>query len=186
MEKLNIVLVAGTTRESRMTIHAANLVREVGESIDGIEINFVDLKEFFPLPGEGNDKSSQNQNWVDINKKSDAYFIVAPEYNHGYPGSLKMLLDNDLKNYNHKPVVVAGVSSGMIGGARMIENLSVVLRELGMIVSHADVHFPKVQEMFDDKGKLLPEMSKQKERIQKSYKELVWLAKTLKWGRENL
>lgn len=184
MEKLNIVLIAGTTRKNRQTIHAARMVENVAREFEEIEITFVDVTEFFPLPGEGNDEESKDSRWVEINKRSDAYFIVAPEYNHSFPGSLKMLLDNDLGNYTHKPVAVAGVSVGGFGGVRMIENLLPVLREIGMIATFRDVQFIKAREFFSNKDSV--EFESQKERIRKSFKELIWMAKTLKWGRDNL
>ncbi|MFW5703201.1 MAG: NADPH-dependent FMN reductase [Candidatus Dojkabacteria bacterium] len=181
-EELNIVVVAGTTREKRMSIHAARMVKQVGDRTEGVKITFVDVKDFFPLPGEGNDQDSQDPNWIEINKQADGYFLVVPEYNHSFPGSLKMLLDNDLGNYTHKPVALAGVSAGPFGGARVIENLLSPLRELGMIVSHKDVYFPNIHKMFPDTETEESEQLRkdQIERIQKAYEELIWLAKRLK------
>lgn len=186
MQKLNIVVVASTTRENRLSIKAAELVAEVGKEFPAIEITFADVADFFPLPGEGNDPESQHPKWIEINQKSDAYFIVTPEYNHSFPGSLKMLLDNDLKNYIHKPVALAGVSSGRTGGARAIESLLHPLRELGLVATFTDVLFFQIGsflEQIQQDSKLLED---QKERIRKAYKELIWMATTLKWGRENL
>jgi hypothetical protein len=46
------------------------------------------------------------------------------------------------------------------------------------------MHFPQVEKLFDDTGKLLePDYRKY---IETSYKELIWMARVLKWGRENL
>lgn len=180
-QKLNVVVIAGTTRENRQTIKAAKLVEEVGRTFGNLEIVFVDVKDYFPLSGEGNDESSKYPKWVNINKKSDAYFIVAPEYNHSFPGSLKMLLDNDLGNYTHKPVAIAGVSAGSFGGARMIENLLPVTRELGMVAISSDLHFTNVHSLFDDSDKV----EKQKARAKKVYEELIWMANALKFARNS-
>lgn len=186
-DKLNIVVIASTTRKLRKSIHAAKLVYEVGKEFKEINPIFVDVVDFFPLPGEGNDEESKDPRWIDINKKADGYFIVAPEYNHSFPGSLKMLLDNDLGNYTHKPVNLAGVSSGQFGGARMIENILNPLRQMGFIVTFSDIYFSYVQKLFPDNAESSREdIEKQKTRIRKAYKELIWMAKTLKWGRQNL
>jgi NAD(P)H-dependent FMN reductase len=48
------------------------------------------------------------------------------EYNHSYPGELKMLLDMLFSQYAHKPVGICGVSSGAWGGTRMVEQLRLV------------------------------------------------------------
>lgn len=65
--------------------------------------------------------------------QADGIVIVTPEYNRGYPGLLKYVLDTNLKEYIHKAVGICGVSAGGFGGARVIENLLPVLRELGLV-----------------------------------------------------
>jgi NAD(P)H-dependent FMN reductase len=65
--------------------------------------------------------------------RSDALVIVAPEHNHGYPGMLKHVLDTNLHGYVHKAGGVVGVSAGVFGGARVIQNLIPVMRELGLV-----------------------------------------------------
>lgn len=181
-----IPIIESTTREKRRSISVAKLAFDVAnfDLREEIESQLVDVKDFFPLPGEGNDPESQNKEWVAINKKADAYVIVMPEYNHGYPGSLKMLLDNDLGNYTHKPVMLVGVSTGPWGGARGTENILPVLRELGMVVTHRTVYFAKVQDIFDDKGRPINQTYRQE--LSDGFAELLWMAKSLKWGRENL
>ena len=183
-ELLNIVVVAGTSREKRKSIHVANLIKGVGAELDGVEITFVDVKEMEIPLSDGNDEESKNKKWAEINKNADAYFLVVPEYNHSFPGSLKRLLDNDLGNYTHKPVAFAGVSAGSWGGVRAIESLVNVVRQLGMVATFADVLFPIVGSTFDESGNLQDE--KVIERVESSYKELIWMARSLKWGRENL
>jgi NAD(P)H-dependent FMN reductase len=83
----------------------------------------------------------------------------------------------------HKPVAFAGVSAGMLGGSRAIQALVTTVREMGMVATFTDVHFPKVQDLFDEQGTLKDEEYIQ--RVQKSLNELIWMAKTLKHGREN-
>lgn len=183
MKKLKITIIEGTTREKRMSIHAARLVYEVAQSMDEIEATLVDPKDF-NLPGDGNDPESQDPRYSKITAESDGFFIVIPEYNHSFPGSLKRLLDSELKNYIHKPVAFAGVSAGPWGGIRGIENLVPVVREMGMAVTFTDVQFPNIGKVFNEAGELQDE--KYKERITRSLTELIWMAKSLKYGRENI
>lgn len=183
---MNLVIVSGSTRTNRKSLLAARIIEQQAAEFPQLTTQFIDTAQYFPLPGEGNDPESKNRDWVEINKWADAYFIVIPEYNHGYPGSLKMLLDNDLGNYTHKPVALAGVSSGAIGGARAIENILPVLRTLGMVACNTDVHFPFSEELFNPDGTLADPNSTIPARISKVYKELIWMGKTLKWGRDNL
>ena len=183
MDNLSIVVIEGTTRQERKSIHAARLIAETGKKIPGVAITFVDPLEMLLPYNDGNDEANKIAAWVAINKAADAYFIVTPEYNHSFPGSLKKLLDNDLGNYTHKPVAFAGVSSSPWGGVRAVEALVNVVRELGMVATFKDVYFPKVDDLFDGQGQLQDQSYV--EMVEKAYEELVWMAKVMKQGRES-
>ena len=116
--------------------------------------------------------------------RADGLVIVTPEYNHGYPGSLKSVLDLFLKEYIHKAVAFVGVSAGPWGGTRVIEACVPMVRELGLAVTFTDLNFPKVKDKFDADGKLLDEAYNK--RVADFLDELVWMATTLRWGRENV
>ena len=110
--------------------------------------------------------------------------LVVPEYNHGYPGLLKHLLDTNLKEYIHKAAGVCGVSAGPFGGTRAIENLLPVLRELGLVTIFWDVNFSSAQKLFDADGTLLDQAYVR--RMDQLLKELIWMAKVLRYGREQV
>jgi NAD(P)H-dependent FMN reductase len=180
---LQIAVLAGTTRVQRESIHAARLVAEVGRELEGVEIMFVDPVDF-EFHGDGNDPEGKNPRYTAITEKAEAFFIVTPEYNHSFPGSLKRMLDSELANYVHKPVAFAGASSGRWGGVRAIEALNTSVREMGLISTFTDVQFPRVQDLFDEQGELKDPIYR--ELVKKAYAELIWMARALKWGRENL
>lgn len=180
MENLNILIIEGGSRPQRKSKFAAEFVKKVGESIDGIEVTLVGPNDF-DINDDGNES---DEKYNELVQKADAFFIITPEYNHSFPGGLKRLLDTNLKNYIHKPVALAGVSAGPWGGTRAIEHLTPVVRELGMAVTFNDLHFPGVGKVFDKNGELQDE--KFTKRTQEAYTELIWMAKTLKWGRENV
>jgi NAD(P)H-dependent FMN reductase len=114
--------------------------------------------------------------------KADALVIVSPEYNHGYSGLLKHVLDNCLQEYIHKAVGIVGVSAGPFGGTRAIQNLLPVMREIGLVTIFWDVNFSTAQKVFAEDGRLLDESYIR--RTDKFLKELIWMAKTLRQGRE--
>ncbi len=182
MTKLYIPVLAGTTREQRKSIHAARLVAEVGASFDEVETELIDPKDF-NFPGDGNDPEGKDPHYSAVTARADGFFIVTPEYNHGYPGSLKRMLDSELENYIHKPVAFGGVSSGPWGGVRAIEALVNAVREMGLVTTFTDMQFPKIQDLFDEDGKLLNESYRKY--VANAWKELIWMAKVLKAGREN-
>jgi NAD(P)H-dependent FMN reductase len=181
MTKLYIPVIAGTTREQRKSIHAANFVKKIGEKFENVETELLDPKDF-NFPGDGNDPEGKDPRYSEITKRADAFFIVTPEYNHSFPGSLKRMLDSELGNYVHKPVAFGGASSGQWGGVRAIEALVVAVREMGLIATFSDIHFPKVQQLFNDDGLLLD--PKYVSYTEKVWLELIWMAEVMKRGRD--
>jgi NAD(P)H-dependent FMN reductase len=81
-------------------------------------------------------------------------------------------------------VGICGVSAGLFGGARVIEGLLPVMRELGLVTIFWDVNFGNVQKLFDEQGNL-PDQSYVR-RLEKFLNELIWMARVLRYGRENV
>src|SRR5262249_20976838 len=133
--------------------------------------------------GDAGEAIKQSE-FADLMNRADALVIVAPEYNHGYCGLLKHVLDSCLKEYIHKAVGIVGVSAGPFGGTRVIENLLPVVRELGLVSIFWDVNFSSVQKAFDASGNLLDQAYLR--RTEKFIKELMWMATTLRYGREHV
>lgn len=181
--ELFIPILAGTTRKNNNSIHVAKLIAKVGNDIEGVSTQLVDPNDF-SFPGDGNDEGSKDPKYTEIVKKADGFFMVIPEYNHSFPGSLKRMIDSELKLYIHKPVAFAGVSAGPWGGTRGIESMVNVVRELGLVATFADAHFPGVHKLFNEKGELQDDSYVR--RVKRSIEELVWMATALKWGRENV
>ena len=59
-----------------------------------------------------------------------------------------------------------------------------VMRELGLVTIFWDGNFSGVQNLFDASGKLLDRTYLK--RLDKFIKELLWMAKVLRYGRENV
>lgn len=183
MQKLHIPIIVGTTRPERKSILVAQFIFEIMSKMENISTELVDPQDF-NLPFDGNDEENKDPRYTAITKNADGFLIVVPEYNHSFPGSLKRLLDSELKNYIHKPVAFAGVSAGPWGGVRAIQSLVQSVREMGLISTFTDIQFPNVQKLFDDKGSITDD--KYVKRVNRTVDELLWMAKTLKWGRDNL
>lgn len=182
-EKLYIPVILGTPRKERMSRHVADFVLSELTKFDGVETEMIDVCDL-NLPTDDAGEAIKNPQFSAQMTRADAIIIVTPEYNHGYPGMLKHALDTNLKEYIHKAAGVCGVSAGGFGGTRVIENLLPVLRELGLVTIFWDGNFSNVGKMFDENGKLTDES--QTGRLDKFFKELIWMAKTLRYGRENI
>ena len=180
---LFIPVILGTPRRGRMSAHAAQLMWAQIEKRPGLTTELIDVARL-PIPVDDAGEAVKDPDLSETMNRADGLVIVAPEYNHGYPGLLKHVLDTNLKEYVHKAVGVVGVSAGIFGGARVIQNLIPVMRELGLVQIFWDVNFTMVQGRFDESGKLLDESFLP--RIEKFLDELVWMATTLRYGREHV
>jgi len=180
---LFVPVILGTPRRGRMSEHAARLMwARVGER-RGVETALVDVA-MLPIPVDDAGENAKDPVFAELVNRADALVIVAPEYNHGYPGLLKHVLDTNLKEYIHKAAGIVGVSAGIFGGARAIQNLIPVLRELGLVTIFWDVNFTTVGSRFDEEGNLLDESLLP--RIEMFLDELLWMAETLRHGREQV
>jgi len=85
--------------------------------------------------------------------KADGVIIVAPEYNGGYPASLKNAIDLLTDEWRHKPVAISTVSDGPFGGTQVITSLQFTLWKLGARTVPAMFPVPRVDEAFDEEGR---------------------------------
>ena len=183
-DRLFIPLILGTPRKGRESEKVANWVVSKMDEREEIETRFFDVRDFeLPRDDYGTGLRDEFPEWRDAMTRADGLVIVTPEYNHGYPGALKSVLDILLKEYIHKAVAFVGVSAGPWGGTRVIEACIPMVRELGLAVTFTDLNFPKVASKFDEHGKLL-DVAYEK-RVQSFLDELVWMATTLRHGRRN-
>ena len=181
---LFIPVILGTVRKGRASENVARFVFEQVKQREGVETEFIDIRELnFPADDAG--EQIKHEGFSATCARADGFVLVVPEYNHGYPGMLKHVLDSNLKEYIHKAVGVCGVSAGGFGGTRVIENLLPVLRELGLVTIFWDGNFSGAQKLFDASGKILDEVTYVK-RLDKFVGELIWMSKVLRYGRENV
>ena len=180
---LSIPVILGTTRQGRMSAHAARFMLGQIEKRDSIKTELIDISEL-PMPVDDAGEAIKDPAFSEKMALADALVIVTPEYNHSFPGLLKHILDSCLKEYVHKAAGIVGVSAGPFGGVRVIQDLIPVIRELGLVNIFWDVNFGNVSKVFDESGKLLDEAFVS--RADKFLNELIWMAKTLRYGRENI
>jgi NAD(P)H-dependent FMN reductase len=180
---LHIPVILGTYRKGRMSAHAARMVSGELQKLDGICTELIDIGDL-EHHLDDNGQGTGDPGFATSMALADAIVIVTPEYNHAMPGLLKHVLDSCLKEYIHKAAGIVAVSAGPFGGTRVIETSLPVLRELGLVTIFWDVNVGSVSKVFSESGELLDPAFVR--RTDKFLGELIWMARTLRYGRENI
>jgi NAD(P)H-dependent FMN reductase len=181
--RLSIPVILGTPRQGRLSEYVARVMLEQLGGRGDVTTTLIDVRTL-ALSSMDAGEAIKDPEFSETMLRADGLVIVAPEYNHGYPGLLKHALDSNLKEYIHKPVGLCGVSAGGFGGTRVVESLLPVMRELGLVTIFWDVNVSSAGKAFDDAGQLLDQALPR--RIDKMLGELVWMARALRSGREEL
>lgn len=179
---LFIPLILGTAREGRRSERAARFVFEKLKATPGIRTEFLDVRDFRLSATDDREETPMVKKYREIVARADGLVIVAPEYNHGIPGELKMMLDMAFEEYARKPIAICGVASGGMGGVRMVEQLRLIAIELHMMPIATAVYFSNIKTLFDADGHITDPAVEP--RVEKLIAELMWHAQVLKQGRE--
>jgi NAD(P)H-dependent FMN reductase len=83
--------------------------------------------------------------------EADAFVVVTPEYNHGYPAALKELIDSAGEEWYAKPAAFVSYG-GVSGGLRAVEQLRQVFAELHVVSIRDSVSFQNAWQLFDACG----------------------------------
>jgi NAD(P)H-dependent FMN reductase len=180
---LNIPVILGTARKGRASAHAARLFVELLNRRAGVTSRLIDIASV-SMPVDDAGEAIKDSAFAKAMTEADALVIVSPEYNHSFPGLLKHVLDSCLSEYIHKAVGIVGVSAGPFAGARVIQGLLPVMREIGLVTIFWDVNIGTVANVFAEDGRLLDEAVIR--RSDRFIKELIWMAKVLRHGREHV
>lgn len=181
---LFIPVILGTPRQGRQSEYVAKFLVEQVSKREGVETELIDIRNI-PISITDAGESIKDPQFSATAERADGLLLVVPEYNHGYPGLLKHVLDTNLKEYIHKAVGICGVSAGPFGGTRVIQNLLPVMRELGLVTIFYDLNFANVQTLFDESGSLFDQATYIR-RFEGFMDELVWMSTVLRYGRQGV
>lgn len=192
MDKINLKIILASIRSNRFGDKPANWITERAQKIDGVSVELLDLRDYqlpmfaegvSPAHVEGDYGKPDVDRWAKKIAEADAFIIVTPEYNHGYPSALKNNIDYLYKEWNKKPVCF--VSYGATGGARVIQQLRLVAIELQMAPIRNSVHVFFPWNLLDESGALKPGVFDVNEKgAENMLAQLLWWAKSLKSSRE--
>ena len=190
---IKIKVIIGSTRPNRFSEKPAFWILEEVRKKEGVIAELLDLRDypmpFFdqPIPPAMNGGKYTNEivkTWAGKIKDGDAFIIVTPEYNHGYPAVLKNALDLIFLEWNKKPV--GFVSYGNAGGARSVEQLRQVVIELQMVPIKNAIHIASdlYRTIMNEKIPVNPDLFKPLrnpvDRVETFLNELITIARALK------
>jgi NAD(P)H-dependent FMN reductase len=158
---LTIKVILGSVREGRLGEKPAQWILEKAKSRENLSVELVDLKDY-PLPlfaesqhpaaVSGNYPNEIAKKWAAKMGEADGFIFVTPEYNHGYPSSLKNAIDYIYGEWINKPA--AFVSYGADGGVRAVEQLRQVVNQLQMYPVSAGVYMTRPWDYLNEQGVL--------------------------------
>jgi NAD(P)H-dependent FMN reductase len=186
----NIGIILASVRDGRKGEGFARWIYRVAGTKPAICAELVDLRDW-PLPPYSSSElaptrepqlvpDSLEGRWAALVQRLDAFVIVTPEYNHGYPGQLKNALDALYPAWGYKPVGFVGYG-GFAAGTRAIQQLAHVAIELRMVPLRDQVALRTIGLPTDEHGAPTEELYQKRARAMLD--ELAWWSGVLREAR---
>jgi len=177
-----IALIVGSVRRDRQGIRVARWIEEKLENRNHI-VFFIDPLELnLPLPDrmykEMENPSEKLKDLRNKIKDAEGYLSVTPEYNHSTSAAMKNTLDYFLEEYYFKPSAIVSYSAGGFGGVNAAQHLRLIFAELGAPSISSSFPISRVQDVFDESGKLMDE--RYDKRIIRFLDEFEWYIEAFK------
>jgi NAD(P)H-dependent FMN reductase len=133
----HIAVLLCTARTGRKSEHVARYITDSITTDGRAHAALYDVRDYMQdrtIPDwQPEGEADRTSKWRAVAAQADAFVMVIPEYNHGYPGEWKLVIDQASKEYLGKPVLLVGVSAGPFMGARMVEHVRPIVNYLGLI-----------------------------------------------------
>jgi NAD(P)H-dependent FMN reductase len=160
MPRLTIII--GSTRPGRAGLPIATWFADRARSHGAFDVDVVDLAELdLPLLDEPNHPrlrrytQQHTKDWSATVDAGDAFVIVTPEYNHGYPAALKNAIDYLHEEWQDKPVGFVSYG-GVSAGTRAVQQLKQVVTTLKLLPVLESVSIPFHTQFIDEDGRVQP------------------------------
>ena len=157
MSTKNITLVLGTARAGRNSARVFKYLQTLLEAKTDVSLTGVDVRDHLdtaatvPPWGEGG-ADERSTKWKEIVIDTDTFIFILPEYNHGYPGEWKLLVDSLYDDYKGKDAYLVTVSGGVFSGVRVADHVKPILIELNLLPRKTGLHVGRVKSVLDETG----------------------------------
>ena len=192
MNQVKIKVILASVRDGRFGDKPAEWIAELAKKTEGFSVELLDLKDYelpvfaeavSPAYVKSDYEKPEVNRWAEKIAEADGFIIVTPEYNHGYPSSLKNNIDYLYKEWNNKPLCF--VAYGSTGGARAVQQLRQVAIELQMAPIRNSVHIMNPWLMTEKDGSLKTGiLDAHKQTAENMLAQLYWWSSALKEARE--
>src|SRR5258705_2173631 len=174
----HIAILSASVRTGRHSHRVALYFKKLVEENKLATVEILDLNQYqFPVFNERlkyqPDPSSSVLEFAGKIKSADGVIIVTPEYNGGYPASLKNVIDLLYDEWHKKPIAISTVSDGSFGGMQVITSLQFSLWKIRAWTVPAMFPVPKVGGSFDENGNATDKAGTDK-RAKGFISELLW------------
>jgi NAD(P)H-dependent FMN reductase len=181
---IHLAIIFGSNRVGRFGEIVGRWFVRQAESRDDMVVDVIDLVDV-DLPVRLSVHGSPAlREYIARLDRADAFVIVTPEYNHGYPAGLKQAIDVAHAEWRAKPVAFVSYG-GMAGGLRAVEQLRQVFAELHTMTVRDTVSFHNVWPLFDEVTGEPHDPSACNAAATVMLDQLAWWATALRTAREN-
>ncbi|RYF98305.1 MAG: NAD(P)H-dependent oxidoreductase [Chitinophagaceae bacterium] len=152
-----IAIISASVRKGRKSHSVALYFKNYLEKKQLAEANIIDLDSYnFPIFEERlrliEKPTPEMLSFAKEITDADGVIIVTPEYNGGYPASLKNVIDLLYAEWKRKPIAIATVSAGPFGGSQVITSLQFTLWKIGALTVPAMFPVATVEKSFSEDG----------------------------------
>ena len=153
-----ITLISGTNRPGSHTRKIARHVEEVYAELK-VPLRVLDLAQLPPeifLQSSYTEKPKSFQPFAEGILHATGLVLVTPEYNGGVPGVLKYFIDmlKFPESFEKRPVCFIGVSAGIWGALRPIEQLQLIFGYRNAYIYPERVFLPQINTLLNESGRL--------------------------------
>jgi len=154
-----IVIISGTNRPGsntrKVTAHVESIYKSLG--VKTLLLDLADMPEEIFSPSSYAEKPAGFSKFTDAILAADGVVIVTPEYNGGIPGVLKYFIDMlpFPESFEHRPVCFVGLSAGIWGALRPVEQLQAIFGYRNAFIFPERVFMPGIGKLLEASGKFV-------------------------------
>lgn len=153
-----ITLLVGTNRPGNNSRKVARHLEDIYAELN-VPLQVLDLThlppEIFSATSYA-EKPKSFHPFAEAILQASGVHIISPEYNGGMPGVLKYFIDmlKFPESFEHRPVCFTGLSAGIWGALRPVEQLQAIFGYRNAFIFPDRVFLPQINSLLHENGRL--------------------------------